>query len=88
MIAEIESIKDDLPRLSADMKLHAPNLEKLTKLATEMNSLKEMHGKLELNLKEDTQTLNAVVSSISENHQVLKSNIANLQTRLEALRGG
>lgn len=82
----MESLQEVMPFLEKEMHRLAPDLERLTKLSTEITTLKESQTKIEFSQKQDAQTLEALLKGIEENHTVLKANLASLQTRVQALQ--
>lgn len=67
------------------MKMQSADLEKLTKILTEVETLKDIQGKAEETYGEDHIALDALVASIDENEKTLRDNIAALKSRCESL---
>ena len=67
------------------MKIKSSDLEKLTKILTEVETLKDIQGKAEETYSEDHVALDALVASIDENEKTLRDNIAALKSRCESL---
>jgi RecA/RadA recombinase len=63
----------------------APELEQLTKIVTEVETLKDIQGKAEQTFKEDLMVVDSLAASIQENEQILKKNLASLKARVESL---
>lgn len=63
------------------MKIQSPELEKLTKVLTEVETLKDIQGKAELTYSEDNIILDALVASIDENEQILRKNLEMLKSK-------
>jgi nicotinate-nucleotide pyrophosphorylase len=83
-LGDIEAVKADCTEIKSAVGSHVQELEQLTKIVTEVETLKDIQGKAEQTFKEDLVIVDNLTSSISENEQILKKNLAHLKTRLEA----
>lgn len=71
--------------LKLSMKTQSSDLEKLTKILTEVETLKDIQGKAEETYSEDHAVVDALVASIAENEKTLRDNIAALKSRCASL---
>lgn len=67
------------------MGSHVQELEQLTKIVTEAETLKDIQGKAEQTFQEDLVTVDNLVASITENEQILRKNLDHLKKRMEGL---
>jgi hypothetical protein len=77
----MEEVKKDLENIDRQMSKEAKELELLTKITLEVNTLKEIHGIAAEEQKEDRQTLADLAKSMRDNELILRANIDSLKAR-------
>lgn len=84
-VGDTEAVKTDCISIKNSILARAPELEQLTKIVTEVETLKDIQGKAEQTFKEDLMLVDTLAASIQENETVLKKNLDNLRTRVTAI---
>jgi hypothetical protein len=85
-IGSMEEVKKDLENIDRQMAKEAKELELLTKITLEVNTLKEIHGIAAEEQKEDKETLADLTKSMQENETILRENLKSLQARAQQLK--
>lgn len=84
-VGEVEEYIRDCQQFGTALASNIDQLEAATKLVSEIDSLKDIQEKTDRNIKVDSNAVNSLLIGAEENEKVLRSNIAALRSRLEAL---
>lgn len=84
-VGEVEEYIRDCQQFGQVLASNIGELEAATKLTSEIDTLKDIQEKLDRNILVDANTVNSLLLGAQTNEQVLRSNLAALQARLDAL---
>ena len=84
-VGEVEEYISDCQQFGQALTSNIGQLESATKLASEIDTLKDIQEKVDRNITLDSNAVNSLLVGVEANEKVLRSNIAALRARLEAV---